>query len=202
MTLRSLFVSCVLAATLLIRSGAAWAGLSPVGLSLIPPLQFPGSEFTIVGARASVFWGDHRKVYGFDVGAIGNITEGDFGGVAVSGVFNTTRGTTTVLGLQAAGGANINSGKLHVLGVQVAGLFNSNSAEASIIGVNVAGVNLSPHAVIGGFQVGVYNRAHEVFGFQIGVVNETDLLHGFQIGVVNINHQGLFAVSPALNVGF
>src|SRR6476620_11643640 len=89
----------------------AHAALSPVAVSILPPLQFPPEDFSVVGVRASLLWGRHRDVYGVDLGLIGNQTKQDFVGVGVSGGFNWTQGTTTILGLQLAGLANVNTQK-------------------------------------------------------------------------------------------
>src|SRR4051812_25078328 len=112
----------------------AYALVSPVALSIVPPVQFPPDQFSVAGLRMSVLWGKHRNVYGLDIGAIGNITEQDFVGIGVSGVFNLTHGTTTIIGLQAAGIANINTNKTGVYGVQIAAAFNANSAASVVAG--------------------------------------------------------------------
>lgn len=180
----------------------AQAGVSPLAFALINPVELPPADFTITGARVSVLWGTHRDVYGVDLGAIGNITTGDFAGIGVSGGFNKTAGTTTIVAAQVAGVGNFNSGKVHALGVQVAVGVNSNSAESSLIGVQVAAVNLCPFTSVTGVQAGLYNRAGNVYGFQVGLINDAEMLHGVQIGLVNFNRRGLFAFTPILNVGF
>jgi hypothetical protein len=181
---------------------SAHAGFSPVSLSLVPPVQFPADDFSITGARLSILYGHQRDMYGIDLGVLGNITEQDFVGIAASGIFNRTKGETTVLGLQLAGMANINTGKTHVYGVQAALGLNMNTAESSSTGLALALANLSPHTKIYGFQVGIYNEALAVYGFQIGLVNVCENLHGLQIGLVNFHRKGLFSVAPILNVGF
>jgi hypothetical protein len=180
----------------------AWAAFSPVALDILPPLQFPPDDFSITGVRASAIWGNHRNVYGFDVGVIGNVTQIEFTGIALSGVFNLTRGTTTAIGAQVAGIVNANMNKTTVIGIQAAVLANINEASSDVVGLQLAVANLSNYTQITGFQVGLYNRAQNVRGLQIGLVNRADSLHGLQIGVVNFNAKGPFAVSPVLNVGF
>ena len=150
----------------------------------------------------SALWGRHQDVYGFDVGAIGNITEQDFVGVGVSGIFNLTNGMTTVIGLQAAGIANINTNKTKVIGLQVSSIINSNTAASTVAGIQLALLNMSAHTDVYGLQVGLYNKAKAVYGFQIGLVNSASNLHGIQIGLVNFHDKGLFVVSPLINVGF
>lgn len=178
------------------------AAVTPLSLGIAPPVQFPSSDFTITGLRLSGLWGHHRDVYGLDIGGLGNITDQSFVGLGVSGVFNYTKGTTTILGLQLAGLANINTNKTDVYGLQLALGVNSNTAASSIKGVQLAIANLSSYTDIYGLQAGVYNSAKDVYGFQIGLVNVADNLHGIQIGLINFHRKGLIGVSPILNVGF
>lgn len=183
-------------------SSAAHAAASPLSVSLFPPVEFPPSDFSITGVRLSLLWGSHRDMYGLDFGVLGNITQQDFTGLGVSGVFNATHGTTTILGLQLAGVTNINTNKTSVYGLQAALGMNYNTAESKVAGLQIAVANWSPFTHIYGFQVGVYNKARTVHGLQIGLVNDCEDLHGVQIGLVNFNHKGPFVVSPLLNVGF
>ncbi len=189
------------ALVLLLAAPAAQAAVTPLSVAIIPPVQFPPSDFSVAGVRASVLWGEHRNVYGFDLGVIGNITEQDFAGIAASGIFNITRGSTTVVGLQLAGIANWNVQKVTVIGLQVAAGLNYNLGESSLVGVELALGNFSPHMSLYGFQLGVYNRARSVHGFQIGLINVTEELHGIQIGLINFHQKGLFSVAPILNIG-
>jgi len=180
----------------------AKAAFSPLSVSILPPVQFPGEDFSITGARLSVIYGQHRDIYGFDFGLVGNITEQDFVGTGISGIFNWTRGNTTILGVQAAGITNVNTSKINVVGVQLAAILNYNTGEGSVTGLQLALGNLGEHLNIYGIQAGIYNKAQAVYGVQIGLINYTESLHGIQIGLVNFNHKGLFKVSPILNVGF
>jgi hypothetical protein len=191
----------LLLASLFLTALSANAGVTPIGIAIMPPVELPPQDFTVVGARVSVIYGENYNVYGLDLGAIGNVTDQNFVGIGVSGVFNYNKGQTTILGLQAAGIANVNVNKATIVGLQVAA-FNSNQAESSIVGLDLGLVNYAPFTHIVGVQAGLYNRAHVVTGFQIGLVNVADNLQGIQIGLANINHQGLFAFSPFLNIGF
>jgi hypothetical protein len=192
----------ILLSLLVMSSTPALAAVSPLSVAIVPPIQFPPDDFTVTGARVSLLWGNHRNFYGVDVGLLGNITQQDFTGLAVSGAFNLTHGTTTITGLQLAGLTNINTSKTSVYGLQAAILMNSNTAASKIVGVQLAAANNSPFTDIYGVQAGVYNKAQEVYGVQIGLVNVASNLHGIQIGLVNFNSKGPFVVSPLLNVGF
>lgn len=179
------------------------AATSPLSVNVVPPVQFPSSDFDVAGVRFSLLWGSHRDVRGFDFGLVGNVTNQRFGGMSASGLFNITRGTTTALGLQLAGLANVNSNKTSVYGLQLAGGINWNDAASRIVGLQIAALgNISPHTDIYGLQIGLYNTANEVYGFQLGLINRAKSLHGIQIGLINFNYDGIFEVSPILNVGF
>jgi hypothetical protein len=201
--LKALSILCVFAFAINFAPVRAQAAVTPLSVGLIPPVQFPSSEYSITGLRFSLLYGEHRDIYGLDFGVLGNITNQSFVGTAVSGLFNITRNTTTIVGLQLAGAANINSNKTNVYGAQITLGVNSNSAADMIAGVQIAGLaNLSEHTDVYGAQIGLYNRAQSVYGFQIGLVNIAQSLHGIQIGLANFNTTGLFYVAPILNIGF
>lgn len=178
------------------------AAVTPLSVGIAPPVQFPPSDFTITGLRLSGLWGRHRDLYGVDIGGLGNITEQRFVGLGVSGLFNYTKGTTTILGLQLAGLTNINTNKTEVYGMQLALGLNSNTAVSSVAGLQLAAVNLGPFTDIYGVQAGIYNSAKDVYGIQFGLVNVADSLHGIQIGLINFHKKGLVGVSPLINIGF
>ena len=180
----------------------AHAAITPLSVAIVPPVQFPPSDFSVTGFRFSVGFGRHRDVYGIDLGLIGNITEQEFIGIGVSGVFNYTTGNVTAFGTQLAGVTNINMQKTTVIGVQAALIANYNKAESAINGVQVSLANLADHTHIRGVQLGLYNSARTVYGFQIGLINRTENLYGLQIGLMNFHHKGIFSVAPLLNIGF
>ncbi len=199
---RNRLAGAILVLSTLFAPGLASAAMSPLAFSIVPPVQFPAKDFSVTGLRASALWGNHKNVYGLDLGLIGNMTEGQMTGISASGIFNLNKGQTTAVLLQAAGVANINVAKARVVGVQLAGIINRNRAESSVFGLQVAPVNLAEFTTINGFQVGIYNRARQVNGFQIGLINVADSVRGLQIGLINVHKQGLFAVAPILNFGF
>ena len=194
--------TCLLA-VLLFPISKAEAFTSPLGISLIPPVQFPTSEFAVTGLRVSAIYGHHRDFYGVDIGGFGNITDQDFVGIGISGLFNNTRGATTIFPLQLAGGVNYNTGKTSVTGFQVAGGINYNETSSKVIGFQIAGLaNVAKNTKIYGFQIGFYNKALKVNGFQIGIINMAKDVNGLQIGLINFHNNGVFAVSPIINFGF
>lgn len=196
----SVVVLCAVLSAVLVAP-EAHGFYSPVSVSIIPPVQFPPSDFSVTGARVSIIYGRHRDIYGLDIGLLGNITEQEFVGIAVAGGFNMTHGNTTAL-LQIAGLANVNTNRADIYGAQIAALLNRNDGASTMTGVQLALVNYVPHTVVRGFQIGLYNKSQTVYGFQIGLVNVADDLHGLQIGLANFHNKGLFVVSPILNFGF
>lgn len=177
--------------------------MTPISVAIVPPLQFPPSDYNITGARLSLLWGRHRDVYGIDVGVLGNVTDLTFVGLSVSGLFNITYGSTTIVGLQLAGLTNLNYNKTEVVGIQSSLLVNYNEAASQVSGLQLAlGANLAKFTDINGIQLALYNQAKTVRGFQIGLVNVADSLTGVQIGLLNFHLKGTFFVSPIINVGF
>lgn len=175
----------ILLASLFGFSAQAVTTASPLGFSLINPVQVPPDNFSIIGARFSLLYGQHRNVKGLDFSLIGNNTEQEFRGSAISGVFNHTQGDT------------------NIIGVQLAGVYNYNKARSSVYGLQAAiFANLGDYTDIYGLQVGLYNRAREVYGVQIGLINYAYNLHGLQIGLLNFNVQGWFGMAPLINFGF
>jgi hypothetical protein len=184
----------------LFTATSALGAVTPLAISVFPPVAFPGNDFTTTGVRLSLLWGDIKDVYGFDIGGIGNITDHGFGGIGISGVFNITKGATK--GTQIAGLFNYNEQKTDITGLQIAGLLNRNAAASSVLGLEVAAINYVPFTSVTGFQIGVINKSLNVNGFQIGLINMTQNLHGIQIGLLNFYDKGLFVVSPVINIGF
>jgi len=187
----------------LVFATSSQAAMSPLGISIFPPLQFPPEDTAVTGLRVNLLWGSHRRVYGVDVGGLGNITTQSFGGILqVAGLMNYNKEKASIVGLQFAGLANLNRDRSSIVGVQ-ASLFNSNQGSALLVGLGLGLIgNSAPHATIVGAQLGLYNSAGTVYGFQVGLVNVADVLHGIQIGLLNIHRKGLFKICPIINFGF
>ena len=185
----------------LFQAHKAYGFVSPIGLSVVPPVQLPKENFAVAGIRLDLIWGIQQNVYGIDVGTLVNSTLQNSVGIQAVGGMNLNRGNTTIIGLQVAGIANINIGKTYLFGIQ-AGLYNENKGESFGYGVQVGAINLCDHMKLVGLELGLYNKAFEVYGFQIGLINSVEDLHGIQIGLLNFNNRGLFAVAPILNIGF
>jgi hypothetical protein len=177
----------------------ASAIVSPIGLAMFPEFQLPPRDSSVAGLRMSVFWGENKKVYGLDIGGIGNKTTGKFVGTAVSGVFNLTE-KTTIVGLQVAGITNISKGDSSIVGVQLSAIANINGNKSHLLGLQASLYNKV--AEMSGVQIGAFNKADILHGVQIGLVNSAKSLYGVQIGLINVSRNGLFGVFPVFNLGF
>jgi hypothetical protein len=182
---------------------ATWAFVSPVGVSLVPPLEFPWRSASVIGARLNLIFGLHSSVYGFDFGGIGNMTDRNFGGVQLAGAFNRNAGDAHVFGLQAASVFNWNVKEVTIIGLQLTGGFNYNrGSKSALYGLGIGGIGNYCQGQLAGVQIGLYNQAGQVYGVQIGLINVAKDLHGLQIGLVNLSKTGgLLPFFPILHIG-
>lgn len=164
MILRRILTGILLIAGIVSSSRAMAAGsdVTPIEVGLFPPLQLPGTDYAVKGLRLAGV-GVNRTFAGLDLGILGNVTDVEFSGIAISGLFNLNRGTSTVYGLQLAGIANLDLGSSEVYGLQLAGY-------------NYAGK-------VHGLQIGLINVANELHGVQIGLfnINHNGPFHGSPI---------------------
>jgi hypothetical protein len=195
-----LILALAIAAVFPIRNAEAL--VSPVGASVIPPLQFPPRGSSIIGARLNLFLGVHESVMGLDLGVVGNMTDRAFGGVQLAGVFNRNKGPTTIDFAQIAGLVNWNLNTSNIYGLQLAGGANINNGRSTLIGLAIAPIgNFAAASAVGGAQIGIINRARQVYGVQLGLLNIAEELHGLQLGLININRSGPLAFVPVVNIG-
>lgn len=181
----------------------AHALVSPVGVSLTPPAQFPPRGSSVVGARLNLILGVHESVMGFDLGTIGNLTDRAFGGIQIAGGFNRNKGPASIYVAQLGGLINWNLSRSDIIGIQATLGMNVNLGRSTLVGIGIGTLgNNSPQSAVAGAQIGGVNRAKQVFGLQVGLVNITESLHGIQIGLVNINKSGPLYFFPGINVGF
>lgn len=183
-------------------SPKAEAMVSPVGVSLFPPLEFPLRGSSVLGARLNIFLGIHESVYGLDVGAVGNMTDKGFGGLQVAGIFNRNKGHATILGTQIGGLGNWNLGGSDIYGLQATlGLNTNRGRDTTLVGLGIGVLGNRSQGAVVGMQIGIFNQARDVYGLQIGVCNIAKSLHGVQLGLVNINKDGPLPFFPVINAG-
>lgn len=218
------FLKCVLLLLPLLGARAAEALVSPVGVAIARPLEFPPASGTVAGVRLGLFRALHESVYGLDFCVLTCQTTKNFGGPQFSLIMNTNLGRSTITGLQMSLVGNQNRGDTYGFGLQLALLSNFNG-RGTFAGFDLALLNESYGRVIGaqiglfngsldwwknsrgvksmifGFQLGIINTAADVYGFQIGLLNCARSLHGLQIGLLNINDTGPMPFFPVINVG-
>ncbi len=102
----------------------ALAAIYPVGLAMVPPIQFPPSDSGVTGLRFSVLYERHRDMHRIDLAMLGNVTDQSFVGVAITGGANIHHEMTMIMGLEVAVGVNYMKEKAGVYGVQIAVLMN------------------------------------------------------------------------------
>src|ERR1035437_953468 len=124
-------------------------GMTPIQISICPPIQLVPGNWDVWGLRLDLPYGNNKDLYGVDAG-IGNIVSDEFVGIQVGGI-NSIRGLES-----------------HAIGLQVAGILNDSAG-------NMKGIQISFWNQGGGFegaQMGFKNLARGDFaGVQMGAIN-------------------------------
>lgn len=168
---------------------------SPLGLGLIPPVQFPSVEQDIVGFRLNLLMGENRDVSFLDIGAVANVVDGYLYGVQVAGIANkvyASEGSVQIAGC-------LNFVERGFAGIQISGLANYAASDMNgfAIGcVNYVGGDFQ------GAQLGVLNLVGEAEGLQIGAFNYAKSLKGLQLGVFNVIQNSPVPFLPVANCSF
>jgi len=168
-------------------------GCSPLGISIVQPLEFPSPDWDVYGIRLNIFSGQHNNTAFIDIGALANFTDSDMNGLQIAGLWNDVSGFAT--GLQIAGLVNRNAS--NTAGVQIA-CFNYNNPEAETRAIQIGLFNFTGYTE--GLQIGVFNQSESMSGLQIGVFNMTNSMNGMQIGLCNIIRNSTLPVFIGLNV--
>lgn len=170
------------------------AGAQACAFAFIPMLETPDATWDVTAFRFNLLIGSHHSVRGFDLGLLANITEYEFSGLALAGLFNDcgmSDGAFAVAGV-------FNHASWNYKGLQLAGALNDS--EGAFTGLQVALCNYAPRLT--GLQVGAVNVIERGRGMQIGVVNTSDVLYGAQIGVINIITHSSVPFLPIFNCAF
>ena len=168
----------------------------PFGVGVVNPMQFPDELEDVVLLRLSLLWDVNQNVHYVDLGLVGTVTLGDFGGFQAAGIWNQVMGDAA--GLQVAG--LMNYGGSDFTGVQVAGLVNYMNGGGCFRGLEIAGANCIGEGA--GVQLGVINSASDFCGLQAGVFNATRHLTGVQIGLINFIADSPLMIFPLVNASF
>lgn len=170
------------------------AGITPLAISLVPPVQFPDEAWDVYGLRVNLFVGRHRDVAFVDLGLLGNNVDGNLTGLEVAGLFNrigSSDGAIQVAGL-------FNYAEREFCGAQ--GSLLVNSSDGDLVGLQLAAVNLGQD--VSGLQIGLFNRAERVNGLQIGIANYAYQMQGVQIGLFNVIADSNVPFMIGLNAAF
>ena len=152
------------------------AGLAPVMLSLVTPIQVPGPDFDVGGLRINVLYGRCCNFDGLDIGLIG-VADNHANGWLANWLVNYATGDG--LGLHT-GAVNYFGGDFKGLQIGLAHWIDSGDM----------------------VQIGLYNGGYDVQGLQIGVINTANKMQGLQIGLVNIITNSDLSFFPIVNVYF
>lgn len=125
------------------------ASMTPIQISICPPVQLVPDNWAVCGLRLDLPYGNNRDLYGIDAG-IGNTVSDEFVGIQVGGI-------NSIIGLES-----------HAIGLQVAGIVNDSVG-------NMKGIQIGFWNQGGGFegaQMGFINLVRGDFaGVQMGIIN-------------------------------
>jgi len=159
---------------------APYCATTPFALSFVPKFEAPIESWDVVMLRLNILVGNHRAVYGLDIGGLGNFADYKMNGIGVAGLFNSV---------------GESDGAIHV-----AGIFNFAAFDFS--GCQISGVYSCTEGSHCGLQIGCGNYAGKLTGLQIGVFNYAERLNGVQIGLVNVNRSSPVTFLPIANAAF
>lgn len=210
---------------------------TPLEICLADPISLPQSNWNVYGLRLNLLFGQSFGVYGVDLGFASrcrdkfvglaaqsfNWTESDMTGVQLGALGNVVNGNAT--GLQLGGLGNSDHGVFK--GLQVAAVNYVGTLTGAQLGVVNWNKSVSAGAQFGlanidanefhglslgalnytgkllGAQIGLINVvAESAHGVQFGVFNATPSLQGFQIGLLNVIGNGLLPIMPFVNGSF
>lgn len=169
-------------------------GEQPFGFALMPKVETPDESWDVVFLRFNLFVGNHRCVYGLDIGILGNMVDQEMGGLEIAGLFNSIGTSSGAFGIAGI----LNHAAWNFSGLQLAAGFNWT--EGAFSGLQIALANKVGR--LSGVQIGAFNFAEKGAGLQIGAVNFSEQLEGFQIGVININRDSAVPMFPVFNFAF
>lgn len=168
----------------------------PFGVGVVNPMQVPDEMEDVALIRLSLLWNKNQNVHYIDLGLVGTVTLGNFGGVQAAGVWNQVMGDGA--GLQVAGLMNYGGGDF--TGVQAAGLVNYMNGGGCFRGLEIASANCIGEGA--GVQLGLINSAEDFCGLQAGLFNVAEHLKGVQIGLINYIGDSPLMFFPLVNASF
>lgn len=167
----------------------------PFGVGVVNPMQFPDELEDVVLMRLSLLWNVNQNVHYVDLGLVGTVTLGDFGGIQAAGIWNEVMGDAA--GVQVAGLFNYVGSDFS--GVQFAAV-NYMNGGGCFRGLELGGANLVGEGA--GVQFGLVNSATDFCGLQAGLFNAARHLQGVQIGLINFIADSPLMIFPLVNASF
>ena len=193
--------SLVAAIVALSAAGAFAEGkFSPLGLSLnyANGSQFPDRSDSVYGWRLA-FVGAHKGMYGLATAVFVNddvSATGDAGGLQIASLYNTAYGAELGLWQLAAFHNRLS---YNGNGFQLCAFHNSSGGYFN--GVQISIYNESTMDMAG-MQVGLMNKARNLYGVQIGAINNADHLVGAQLGLINVVQDSQMVMFPIVRIGW
>ena len=171
-----------------------YVNTAPLAISIVPMLEAPSETWDVVVLRLNLFVGNHRAVYGLDLGVLGNFADYKMNGLGIGGLFNSVGESDSALHIAGI----FNFAAFDFNGCQISGV--CSITEGTHCGVQIGLGNYAGNLV--GVQIGGFNSIEKGTGVQIGLFNSADCLAGLQLGLININHSSSVSCLPILNFAF
>ena len=170
-------------------------GYTVLGVGIATPFSLPwGWDWDVFGIDANLLYSDVNKMYGIEVGGIGNVARLDMYGVQAALAFNYAN--RNAVGIQA-GLVNMCNRTSYGLTVDAVGVNREfvgvqadllgSITDDSLYGLSVAGLTSAVREDMWGWQIALgATFARRVHGFQTALLfNMTEELRGAQLGLVN-----------------
>lgn len=202
-------------------------GYTVLGVGIATPFSLPwGWDWDVFGIDANLLYSDVNKMYGIEVGGIGNVARLDMYGIQAAIAFNYAN--RNAVGIQA-GLVNMCNRTSYGVTVDAVGVNREfiglqadilgSITDDSLYGLSVAGLTSAVREDMWGWQIALgatfarrvhgfqtalfFNMTEELRGAQLGLVNYAGACSaGFQVGLVNLILDNQIPFLPIFNCYF
>jgi hypothetical protein len=202
-------------------------GYTVLGVGIATPFSLPwGWDWDVFGIDANLLYSDVNKMYGIEVGGIGNVARLDMYGIQAALAFNYAN--RNAVGIQA-GLVNMCNRTSYGVTVDAVGVNREfiglqadilgSITDDSLYGLSVAGLTSAVREDMWGWQIALgatfarrvhgfqtalfFNMTEELRGAQLGLVNYAGACSaGFQVGLVNLILDNQIPFLPIFNCYF
>jgi hypothetical protein len=202
-------------------------GYTVLGVGIATPFSLPwGWDWDVFGIDANLLYSDVNKMYGIEVGGIGNVARLDMYGIQTAIAFNYAN--RNAVGIQA-GLVNMCNRTSYGVTVDAVGVNREfiglqadilgSITDDSLYGLSVAGLTSAVREDMWGWQIALgatfarrvhgfqtalfFNMTEELRGAQLGLVNYAGACSaGFQVGLVNLILDNQIPFLPIFNCYF